>query len=608
MAYLSEHEAPPQSIDNPEGDNYQPTDEEKKAIAVGEKLFEQAKKFKSKYDERWNDYYNMYRGRQWKDQRPSYKHSDVINLIFREIQSNVPIQMDTRPKFEYLPQEPSDIELADILNEVSEADWVRYNWTAQITEMIYDANIFGTGVGAVNFDGNADNGQGAICVKSEDPFYIFPDPTSKDVNVSSKYFIKAEPLALDEIKKNWANGKYVKSDLVGIKKMDLFDKNKVDAISPTTSWVQSDSSQQLNANEQPEALVITIYFDGAFEIVDDKQEKQLEDGTVEVSFVHKKKYPQGRKLVIANKVVLEDGPNMFEDALFPFARVQNYVSQRQFWGISDVEQLESPQKIFNKLVCFSMDVLTLMGNPIWKVGAGSGVDTDNLFNQPGLIIEADDINQVQREEGVQLQPYVLQLIDRMKLWFDDVSGSSDVSRGANPTGVTAASAIQSLQEATQTRLRQKARNLDACLQNMGQLYMSRVFQFYSAPRIFRLTNKDGSQKFFKFHVETDPQSGQKFARYRRFDQGEDGQMYEGEESVKEIKGLLDVKVSTGSALPFAKAEKEEKLLNLFDRGIIDAEEVLKSTDYPNWEAVLQRVQQNQAMAAQAQQAQGPQAR
>ena len=601
MQYLPEHQAPEK--DNPEGDNYQPSDQDKKDLRTVEKLFDQAKRYKSKYDEKWNDYYNMFRGRQWKEQRPNYRHSEVINLIFREIQSGVPIQMDSRPKFEFLPMEPGDIELAEIMNQVCEADWNKYNWLEQLTEMIYDSNILGTGVGGMDFDHEAEDGKGAICFDSEDPFYIFPDPMAKDVNKRSKFFIKAEPLSIEEIKKRWPNGKYVKADLIGIKRMDFHNQDKVRFKSPVDAAVFADGSQQYDTNEQQQALVITCYLDGSFEIEEKPVEEKSDDGTVNVKYVQAKAHPQGRKIVMASKVILESEPSPHEHRKFPFARVQNYVNQRQFWGISDIEQLESPQKVFNKLVSFSLDVLTLMGNPVWKVGTSSGVDTDNLFNQPGLIIEADDINQVQREEGVQLQPFVLQLIDRMKVWFDDVSGSSDSSRGVRPEGVTAASAIQSLQEATQTRIRQKARNLDSCLQNLGQLYQSYVFQYYSAPRIFRLTNKDGSRRFFKFSVETTvDESGEqaKVARYRPFEEGEDGKMYEGVEKVMPVNGMLDLKVNTGSSLSFAKEANQNKALQLFDRQIIDDEEVLKAFDYPNWEAVLQRVTEKKMQAAEAQ--------
>lgn len=597
MAYLSEHE-PLKEENNPEGDYYQPSDQDKKDIKTVEKLFDQAKKFKSKYDSCWNDYYNLFRGRQWKEKRPSYRHSEVINLIFREIQSAVPIQLDSRPKFEFLPQGPEDLELSEILNQVCESDWTKYNWLSQITEMIYDANIFGTGISYVGYDFNEEGGLGAADICSKDPFYIFPDPNAVSANKKGKYFIEAEPMPVDDIKEKWENGKYVKDDLINIKKMDLFDKNSQPMRSSLDVEVTGLGNFGDDGKDQKQALVITCYLDGGFEIEETPDEKPNEDGTVSVSYLKKKKYPLGRKIVIANKVVLESSENTFEDGKFPYSRVQNYVNQRQFWGISDVEQLEGPQRTFNKLISFSLDVLTLMGNPIWVVGTGAGVDTDNLFNQPGLIVETSDPSQIRREEGVQLQPYVLQLIDRLKVWFDDVSGSSDASRGVRPDGVTAASAIQSLQEATQTRLRQKARNLDVCLQEMGQLYLSRILQFYTAPRVFRLTNKDGSMKFFKFSVENTDQG--KVVKYRPFHQGDDGGTYEGDEVVMPVKGMLDVRVATGSTLPFAKAEKEQKSLELFDRGIIDEEEVLKNLDYPNWESVLQRVQEKKAMMAEAQ--------
>jgi hypothetical protein len=71
----------------------------------------------------------------------------------------------------------------------------------------------------------------------------------------------------------------------------------------------------------------------------------------------------------------------------------------------------------------------------------------------------------------------------------------------------------------------------------------------------------------------------------------------------ELRGKLDCRVATGSNLPFAAAQKEQKMLGLFDRGIIDAEEVLKGSEYPNYEAILQRMADKAAAQAQQEQQQ-----
>jgi hypothetical protein len=246
-----------------------------------------------------------------------------------------------------------------------------------------------------------------------------------------------------------------------------------------------------------------------------------------------------------------------------------------------------------------------MGNPIWVVDNDSGIDTDNLFNRPGLVVEKNKGSEARREEGVQLQPYVLQVIDRLKSWFDDIGGDSDVSRGISSEGVTAASAIQSLQEASRTRVRQKSRNLDQFLQDDGQLYKNRVFQYYTAPQVFRLTRNEAVQKYFKFHVEKREQpdgSIQRVATVRPYIQDpETGQWHESLEAKEYImRGDFDVKVTTGSSLPFAKKEKADLAFQLFDRQVVDAEEVLEAVDYPNKEKVLMRMQEKAALAAQAQ--------
>jgi len=384
--------------------------------------------------------------------------------------------------------------------------------------------------------------------------------------------------------------------------------------SPTDNRTILEGSSAYDLEAKNEALEVTCYVKDMESEEEEIPGEMGPDGQTSPStYIKRLKYPLGRLLVIINGVLVKDEPLTEDNGKFPFIRLTNYILPREFWGISEVEQLESPQKIFNKLLSFTLDVLTLMGNPIWICDSTSGVDTDNLINRPGLVVEKEPGSEVRREEGVQLQPYVLQMIDRMKSWFDDISGSGEVSRGIRPEGVTAASAIEALQSAQQTRLRQKSRYIDAFMQDFGQLYLSKVFTHYDVPRIYRITGNDNTTKYFKFHVEKikDPVTNQesKIAKIRQYNVGVDGKQYEGEEKQFDIRRMFDVKISMGSALPFEKNRLEDQSFKLFQAGIIDAEEVLKNMRYPNMEAVMLRMQQKadaQAMAEmRAQAQQGP---
>ncbi len=604
MDETGKQEQPANSENEP--NNIDLTPEQEDAVKLVERLYQKGKRARERYDYKWIDWQKMFRGKQWSERRPSYRHSEVVNLIFQAIQSMVPIMTDSRPRITFLPTQPDDAEFAKILNELLESDWDKHGWMTKLAEIIFDGHIYGTGCSSLIQDQDADFGLGLVQFRPEDPMSFYPDPSARNVNEEGDWFVHAQAIDTEKAKAKWPNfAKFIKSDLVDFRYAQRNINGEDFFYSQINNMITKDFP---SPTEQDKCLVLCCYLKpkDIEETAEESDEVDEVTGAKKVEYVQKRKYPNGRKIVVVNKIPVEDCANEYDDGDFPYSRVQNYLNPREFWGISEVEQLESPQKVFNKLISFALDTLTIMGNPIWIVPTSAGVDTSQLFNQPGLIIEPEgDGAGVRREEGVPLQPYVLQLIDRMEKWFNDVSGSQDVTRGINPTGVTANAAIENLQQAAQTRIRQKMRNLDDYLKDVGKQYVSRVLQYYTIPKVHRITGSDNTQKYFKFHVEQrmDPTTGepQKVAVVKNYQPLAEGGYQEDPEAREYlINGEFDVKVDTQTALPFAKAEKEDRLFQYQQAGIIDSEELLKQVEYPNYQAVLARMAEKAQAEAQQQ--------
>lgn len=616
--YLSEHQQPTPVEENPE--NPQPSDEERELCKQIDRLFEKHAKHRKKYDKNWVDNYRLYCGDQWLKKRPSYKNKEVINFIFRSIQTQVPVMFDTRPQVGFLPRDPSDLEFAEILQQVFDADWERNNWLDEITQVVYDGHIYGTGTSYLGYDENAFNGEGAIKFCCDDPFNAYPDPDSTDVNKNSEAFICAKPEDIDKIKKKYAGHKYVK-----MIKPDLDDlsylQRKVETLHRRKNTdldlsIETKSSTSDQDDLKDKVLVITAYLKPS-----DTEEIEKEDeNSNEKIYITRLKYPRGRKVVKINNYIFEDTELPFDHLEIPYQRYTNYVLPREYFGQSDIDNTKGPQMTFNRLVNYALDCVQLMGNPIWLVPVESGINTRKLINQPGLVIEhanADKVGEPKRVDGVGIEPSVLQMIDRMEKWFNDEAMTQDVTRGINPTGVTANAAIENLLDQAQKPIKQKMRNLDSYLKDFGRQWVSLCMQYYTAPRVFRITNKEGANTYFKMHIDNRPVYGadgqpeldaagkpktQRVGVVQHYVKDDFAKLVPSPKiSEYEIKGDFDVVVSTISGLGFSKAEKQQDLLNLFDRQIIDAEEVLKGMDYPNREKILQRMQEQQAQQAAAQQ-------
>lgn len=604
MSNLPEHTAPPAEG----GASIDISPEDQACVKYVMKLFKKYKKHRERYDKNWLHFYKMFRGDQWDGiKMPRFRQKEIVNMVWESIQSSVPLQTDVRPRMSFIPEEPSDMEIAQILTEVSNSDWERYGWLTPLTEIIYDGSIYGTGFGEFGYDPSVDYGLGGATFESQDPFYCYPDPECRQLNDRySRGFIIAEPVDTERLKTDypdWAN--QIKSDVtdaIQSSKTGLndfkFGVHNTDRDMPDVSFLEGKETSRQRT------LKITAYLKpDDVEMVDEAGDPDPVTGMAEVKKITRKKYPNGRMIVVASGLKLEETALPFEHGEIPFGKYVNYILPRECFGVGDVEQLESPQRAFNKILNAQLEIMSLMGNPVWIVDTASGVDPDMLVNRTGLVVQKEAGTEVRREIGVQLSPAALSLADRLEKWFNNVAGTQDVSRGEAPASVTASSAIEQLMQAARTRVRQKQRNLDMFIRDFGRQYVAIVLEKYSQSRVFRVTNDQGSTKYFKMSVEKVPQedgSVKSQVNIRDVYTDENGTQRESDVKQYLIQGRFDVRINSESALPFTKADNEMKNFKLFELGVIDDEELLKNIEYPNAEAVLARMEQKRQAAAAAQ--------
>lgn len=593
-------------IDQESSVNPDISDEERQEVKKLLNMFTQWKKERGRYDKNWMTYYKMFRGVQWPTKRPFWRNSEIINFIWQTIQSQIPLQMDVRPKFQFLPREPSDRDFADVLESISEADWEKNNWLRILLEVLYDGWIYGTSFGSMNYDPTANFGVGSASFKSEDIFYIYPDLNANDINDNdSEGLIYAKPVCTQRLKRRFPD----KADQIKSDVEDFIRRERTDL--KDFEYTHFNSDRQLPEgvyghmwdDSNTKKTFVIEFFLKPKDTVEEKYEEEGEGGEISTKYRIKRKYPNGRHVVIANGMILQDEDLPYEDNKVPFCKFNNYVLPREFYGVSEVEQLQSPQQVFNKMLNFTLDAWALTGNPIWIADSNCGIDLDSGFtNVPGSVMVKNPGTDLQQVQGVGMNPAIMQVIDRLESWFNKIAGISDLQSGEAPGGVTAASAIEQLIQIQRTRVRQKQRNMDEFLTKLGRLYMNRVFEFYSVPQIFRITNKDGSVTYRKFRIDQQADEQNKMVRVAVFQDTEEDE--EKNQTVKPekrliLKGDFDIKIKSGSSLPFEIADIERKSLALFDRGIIDEEEVLDRLDVPNKEKILQRLAERQQAAAQA---------
>ena len=181
----------------------------------------------------------------------------------------------------------------------------------------------------------------------------------------------------------------------------------------------------------------------------------------------------------------------------------------------------------------------------------------------------------------------LNLLDRTTQELRETSGNTESASGVAPSGVTAASAIAALQEASGKLSRASTMATYRAFTQIVEIVIELIRQFYELPRKFRITGKNGEEQFVSFtNAGIQPQyQGMAFGVDMGF-----------------RTPVFDVSVSAQRRSVYNKVSNNELAIQFFQLGFFNpavAPQALMCLDMMDFEAkdeIRQMVAQNGSMA------------
>lgn len=202
------------------------------------------------------------------------------------------------------------------------------------------------------------------------------------------------------------------------------------------------------------------------------------------------KYPKGRHAVWCKDhlLVLEENPT--KDAGLPYLMCTGRRIPGRFWPMSLVDQLRPLNMELNKTRSQMRENAARIGNPPLLVPADQQFKWSGL---PGEVVKYDPFAMQTPPQFMQvpsLPGYIQNEPGLIENSMREVSHQSEVSRGQVPAGVTAASAIQLLQEADQTIIAMDAQALERFITESGRMAMDLIAEHYRTDRLIQIAGQD----------------------------------------------------------------------------------------------------------------------
>jgi hypothetical protein len=469
----------------------------------------------------------------WLKERASWRPDPVVNYVSYIVDQKAPQITNMRPVGVILPTTEEDAEVAKIFTQLTDVISSRVDLDVRIDEVVRTGLLLDIGWFKVYWDNSIKGGDpskgsmyiGDICIEAPDPSNIYFDPQATRVE-DCRYIIYAVPKSVKWVKETWG---------VDVEPEETFETEIYNRPENNTT---SDRCNFYEYWYKEKGVLHCIYAAGG--------------------------------------KVLKKIDNVYKHGRYPFIPFVAKKNRKSIMGISDVRNIINNQKLLNKLVELPTTNALLTSNPISLVQLNSGIDPNKWTTKPGQIWQVKDVNNsVRWLEPPQLSSDIYKMIDLMTGFMERIGGIYDANTGETPGSVTAAAAIQMLQEQGSIPIKGIARNLYYSIREVYEQMIELIKEFYTEDRFIRVDTNNGGYNFMVFNSTP----------YQEID--------------------FDIKVSGDNGTPATKAYVSQLAADLFGQGVLlPSEYVELQENLPNKDRIVARLReqeqsmQNQQMAAQ----------
>ena len=166
-----------------------------KTIELVNKRFKEAKAYRDTFEEEWRECEDFYDGKHWKDKNRSFK-----NLIFPLVEQEVSVLTDSLPSTDILARKPEREQDAKVLEASVHFTYEQQAFFLKLVMALRSSLKVGTGFHYVDFDPDADNGQGITTIKTIPWEHVYLDPASNEIDEAGFVGIKF-PVRVEEAKR-----------------------------------------------------------------------------------------------------------------------------------------------------------------------------------------------------------------------------------------------------------------------------------------------------------------------------------------------------------------------------------------------------------------------